>query len=79
MFKYNNIYSASNMAAKLDSLVCVKDFETEACRNLPKSAYEYYARGVGDEQTLLDNVLAYKRYVLRKSFRFVGFLYYSRI
>ena len=47
--------------SRSDSLACVKDFEAEACNNLPKAVYEYYARGVGDEQTLFDNVLGYKR------------------
>ena len=64
-----HLFSASisvwivNMTARSGSLACVKDFETAACHNLPESVYEFCASGVGDEQTLLDNVLAYKRYV----------------
>ena len=62
-FSASITFCSVNMTARSDSLACVKDFETEACHNLPESVYEFCASGVGDEQTLLDNVLAYKRYV----------------
>ncbi|XP_072043293.1 2-Hydroxyacid oxidase 1-like [Amphiura filiformis] len=45
--------------------VCVKDFEDFAQRNLPKYVYNYFAGGSSDEQTLQDNVKAYRRIWLK--------------
>ena len=52
-----------NMATKSDALVCVKDFEIQASRNLSNPTYEYFAGGSAEEQTLQDNILAYRRLV----------------
>ncbi len=47
--------------------VCLNanDFQRAAERILPKHLYEYLASGTGDEQTLCENQLAFKRWFLR--------------
>ncbi len=41
--------------------VCINDFEALAQQNLSKFAFDYFAGGCGKEQTIQDNVMAYKR------------------
>ena len=48
-----------NMEEKL-ALVSIKDFQENAKRKLDKNAYLYYSSGALSEQTLHDNVNAYK-------------------
>jgi (S)-2-hydroxy-acid oxidase len=43
----------------------VNDFQLLAKEILPKALYEYLASGTGDEQTLAENRLAFKRWFLR--------------
>ena len=43
------------------SLVCVEDFEQQAQLKLDRNAWNYYSSGANQEQTLRDNVDAYKR------------------
>ena len=43
------------------ALVCVEDFEQEARFKLDRNAWNYYSSGANLEQTLRDNVDAYKR------------------
>ena len=38
------------------------DFEEYARKHLPKMAFDYYAGGADEQQTLKENVLAFKRY-----------------
>ena len=42
------------------ALVSIKDFQENAKRKLDKNAYLYYSSGALSEQTLHDNVNAYK-------------------
>lgn len=42
--------------------VCVSDFEKEAKRVLPKAVYDYYRSGADEQNTLADNVAAFKRW-----------------
>ncbi|XP_047428279.1 hydroxyacid oxidase 1 isoform X2 [Mugil cephalus] len=44
--------------------VCVSDFEEEARRVLPKAVYDYYRSGADEQNTLADNVAAFKRWYL---------------
>ncbi|XP_047428278.1 hydroxyacid oxidase 1 isoform X1 [Mugil cephalus] len=44
--------------------VCVSDFEEEARRVLPKAVYDYYCSGADEQNTLADNVAAFKRWYL---------------
>ncbi|XP_069005977.1 2-Hydroxyacid oxidase 1 [Embiotoca jacksoni] len=44
--------------------VCVLDFEEEARKVLPKSVYDYYRSGADEQNTLADNVAAFKRWNL---------------
>ncbi|CAD5121893.1 DgyrCDS10355 [Dimorphilus gyrociliatus] len=46
-------------------MACVKDFEDYAYKYLPKSALDYYISGSNDEQTVNDNIKAFKRYKIR--------------
>ena len=41
--------------------VCVADFEDHAKKHLPKMVFDYYACGAGEQQTLKENVAAFKR------------------
>ena len=51
------------MEAELSGLpICVKDFEILAKKSLPKNAYDYYSSGADEENTLKENVDAFKRY-----------------
>ena len=43
----------------------VWDYEALAAEHLEPGAHGYYAGGAGDEQTLRDNVEAYRRWILR--------------
>lgn len=43
----------------------IREFEERARRVLPASVYDYYAGGAGDEQTLADNLAAWRRVWLR--------------
>lgn len=45
-------------------LVCVNDYEQEACRRLDRNAWGYYSSGADDQQSLKDNVDAFTRYIL---------------
>ncbi len=51
------------MAANADDYepVCINDFEVLAKQNLPKFIFNQFAGGSSAEQTLQDNVAAYKR------------------
>ncbi|XP_033501737.1 2-Hydroxyacid oxidase 1 [Epinephelus lanceolatus] len=44
--------------------VCVEDFEKEAKKVLPKAVYDYYCSGADEQNTLADNVAAFKRWHL---------------
>ncbi|XP_031148466.1 hydroxyacid oxidase 1 [Sander lucioperca] len=44
--------------------VCVSDFEEEAKKVLPKAVYDYYRSGADEQNTLADNVAAFKRWLL---------------
>ncbi|XP_049416258.1 hydroxyacid oxidase 1 [Epinephelus fuscoguttatus] len=44
--------------------VCVEDFEKEAKKVLPKAVYDYYRSGADEQNTLADNVAAFKRWHL---------------
>ncbi|KAM9392017.1 2-Hydroxyacid oxidase 1 [Pholidichthys leucotaenia] len=44
--------------------VCVSDFEEDARKILPKAVYDYYRSGADDQNTLADNVAAFKRWYL---------------
>lgn len=46
------------------SPACIKDLEEFAKKTLPRNAYDYYSSGADDQQTLQENVSAYKRSVL---------------
>ncbi|XP_074641799.1 2-Hydroxyacid oxidase 2-like [Tubulanus polymorphus] len=50
------------------SLVCLKDYEIEAKKILPRMTWEYYSTGADEEISLRENELAYKRLKLRPSF-----------
>ncbi|XP_074641802.1 2-Hydroxyacid oxidase 1-like [Tubulanus polymorphus] len=50
------------------SLVCLKDYESEAKKILPRMTWLYYSCGADEELTLKENELAYKRLKLRPSF-----------
>ncbi|XP_071832600.1 2-Hydroxyacid oxidase 1-like [Apostichopus japonicus] len=43
------------------SMTCLDDFESYAKRHLPKYAFDYYSSGANLEQTVKDNVAAYRR------------------
>ena len=43
----------------------IREFEERARRVLPASVYDYYAGGAGDEQTLAENLAAWRRVWLR--------------
>lgn len=43
--------------------VCVSDFEHQAKKNLPKAVFDYYFSGADQQESLADNVAAFKRYV----------------
>lgn len=45
-------------------LVCVDDFEKHALQTLPKSIADYYKSGANDQQTLKENVEAFRRYAI---------------
>lgn len=44
-------------------LLCVADFERHAGSVLGKNAWDYYSSGANQQQTLKDNVDAFKRLV----------------
>lgn len=43
------------------AMTCLDDFESYAKRHLPKYAFDYYSSGANLEQTVKDNVAAYRR------------------
>lgn len=43
------------------ALVCVSDYEKKAAEILPKSPWDYYRSGAGDQITLALNESAYNR------------------
>ena len=45
-------------------MLCVADFEEHARKVLNKEAWEFYAGGANDEQTLRDNVQAFSRLIM---------------
>lgn len=56
-------------------MVSVADFEEYARKHLPKMAFDYYASGADEQQTLTDNIWAFKRFLgqlllVRLSIRF---------
>ncbi|XP_072032432.1 2-Hydroxyacid oxidase 1-like [Amphiura filiformis] len=53
------------MAAGTNQLVCLDDYEKKAEQLLPKFAFDFYAGGADDQQTLQDNKEAFKRFRLR--------------
>ena len=44
-------------------LVCISDFEREACAVLPRNARDYYHSGSDSETALKENVDAFRRLV----------------
>jgi 4-hydroxymandelate oxidase len=46
-------------------LVCLDDFESAARERLPRTIYDYFAGGAGDEWTLRENRFAFDRWVFR--------------
>lgn len=50
-----------NMATKFQP-VCVADFEKYAHEILPRNALDYYRSGANNEETLQDNVKAFRRH-----------------
>ena len=58
------------MAHATEELVCVADFEKKAKQLIPKMALDYYCGGADDEQTLRDNMEAFKRFVCSVLFEF---------
>ena len=44
--------------------VCIDDIAELAKQKLDRNAYNYYASGADEEQTLKDNVEAFKRLVM---------------
>lgn len=42
-------------------MTCLDDFESYAKKHLPKYAFDYYSSGANLEQTVKDNVAAYRR------------------
>jgi 4-hydroxymandelate oxidase len=48
----------------MSDLVTVEDFHERARELLPKSVYDYYAGGAGDEWTLRENRAAFERFAL---------------
>ncbi|GIY64755.1 hydroxyacid oxidase 1 [Caerostris darwini] len=48
--------------------IVVEDFEKYALNNLPKSVADYYKSGADEEQTLKENIEAFKRYRLKPRF-----------
>ena len=44
-------------------MLCTADFEAHARKVLTKEAWDYYAGGANNEQTLKENVIAFSRYV----------------
>lgn len=47
-----------------DKPVCLSDFEHQAKRILPKAVFDYYFSGADQQESLADNVAAFKRYVM---------------
>lgn len=47
-----------------DKPVCVSDFEHRAKTILPKAVFDYYFSGADQQESLVDNVAAFKRYVM---------------
>ena len=50
--------------SKMAALVCLDDYEQLAKDKLDRNAYNYYSSGASNQQTLRDNVQAFKRYKL---------------
>ena len=48
----------------MDPHVCIDDIAEIAKLKLDRNAYNYYATGADEEQSLKDNMEAFKRYVL---------------
>lgn len=48
--------------------ICVKDYEEEAHRKLPKQALDYYRSGADEEITLRSNVDAFKKWKILPRF-----------
>ena len=48
-------------------MLCVADFEEHARKVLNKEAWEFYAGGANDEQTLRDNVQAFSRLIVNSA------------
>ncbi|XP_076339476.1 2-Hydroxyacid oxidase 1-like isoform X1 [Tachypleus tridentatus] len=46
-------------------MVCLDDFENFAAKNLNKNAFDYYRSGANQEQTLRENIEAFRRLKLR--------------
>lgn len=44
-----------------DRLVCLADFEDYARKHLPKYAFDFFAGGANDENTIRENLEAFKR------------------
>lgn len=55
---------ASEWTVMSGQRVCVEDFEKEAKKVLPKAVYDYYRSGADEQNTLADNVAAFKRWHL---------------
>lgn len=45
-----------------NELVCVRDFEKAAVKRLTRNAHGYFSSGATEEQTLIENWKAFKRY-----------------
>lgn len=65
IFVYINSFSATMLAIVTEKLLNLQDFEQQAEQILPRSIYEYYASGAGDELTLISNRDVYNQFYLK--------------
>ncbi|CAG9767625.1 unnamed protein product [Ceutorhynchus assimilis] len=49
----------------MDNLICVKDFEVQAHKLLPRNTLDYYRSGAGRQETLKNNRSAFSKYKIR--------------
>lgn len=47
-----------------DKPVCLRDFEQRAKLLLSKAVFDYYFSGADEQESLADNVAAFRRYVV---------------
>ena len=60
--------TASHSTTSMKPLVNIEDYHAHARLHLPKAVYDFYRSGAHDESTLLDNVAAYQRLLIRPRF-----------